>query len=91
MSAASFQKAAAEVKGFEVLPPDTDQLKLYGLFKVASNNNIADAPKPGAFDFKGKYKYNEWKKNVDAGMTAPQAQQQYVKYVDELRPKYEKK
>ena len=28
---------------------------------------------------------------ADKGVTPAQAQQQYVKFVDELRPKYEKK
>ncbi|MCJ1393353.1 hypothetical protein MMC18_006226 [Xylographa bjoerkii] len=98
-TSAAFQKAASDVTKFEAEPPGEDRLKvryhpncqLYALFKIAHGTSFADAKKPGTFDLQGKYKYNAWKEMADKGVTPTQAQQQYVKFVDELRPKYEKK
>jgi len=90
-TSAAFQKAASDVTKFQVEPPGEDRLKLYALFKIANGTSIADAKKPGTFDLQGKYKYNAWKEMADKGVTSAQAEQQYVKFVDELRPKYEKK
>ncbi|MCJ1416431.1 hypothetical protein MMC32_002767 [Xylographa parallela] len=59
--------------------------------KAASNVTKFEVEPPGEDRLKGKYKYNAWKEMADKGVTSAQAQQQYVKFVDELRPKYEKK
>ncbi|MCJ1400894.1 hypothetical protein MMC11_004105 [Xylographa trunciseda] len=88
MAFAAFEKAAVDVKKLTKQPTDEERLKLYGLFKIANDTPIASAKPPGAWDFAGKYKYNAWKKMVDEGVTSAQAQQQYVKFVGELKPKY---
>ncbi|MCJ1283187.1 hypothetical protein MMC26_002514 [Xylographa opegraphella] len=87
-TSAVFEKAAVDVKKLTKQPADDERLKLYGLFKIAHNTSFASAKQPGAFDFQAKYKYNAWKKMVDEGVTSTQAQQQYVKFVEELKPKY---
>ncbi|MCJ1478574.1 hypothetical protein MMC13_007255 [Lambiella insularis] len=87
-SSAAFEKAAVDVKKFSKEPSSDEQLKLYALFKIAHKTNFAEAKAPGTFDMKGKYKYNAWKKMVDEGVTPVQAQQQYVKFVKDLEPKY---
>lgn len=40
------------------------------------------------FDLKAKYKYQAWQKLVDDGVTPEEAQERYVKKVEELKGKY---
>ncbi|KAI1908811.1 acyl-CoA-binding protein (ACBP)/diazepam binding inhibitor (DBI)/endozepine (EP) [Ophidiomyces ophidiicola] len=70
-------------------PSDDELLMLYALFKQGMQDpSFENAPTPGTFDFKGKYKYNEWKKLVDAGVTPEDAQQRYVDLIERLKAKY---
>lgn len=59
-----FEKAAADVKTLKTKPSDEDLLILYGLFKVATVGKV-DTPRPGFVDFKGKAKWDAWKKVED--------------------------
>lgn len=36
----------------------------------------------------GKYKYAEWKKIVDEGVTPEEAQRRYVELIEKLKAKY---
>ncbi|KAL1917874.1 uncharacterized protein VTP21DRAFT_3708 [Calcarisporiella thermophila] len=74
---AAFIKASEDVKKFTSKPTDDELLKLYALFKQAA---------PGMFDFKAKYKWNAW--NDLKGMSKEDAQAEYIKLVEELKPKY---
>ena len=40
------------------------------------------------FDLKAKYKYNAWQKLADDGLSPEEAQERYVKKVEELKGKY---
>ncbi|GKZ19793.1 hypothetical protein AbraIFM66951_010790 [Aspergillus brasiliensis] len=84
----AFETAATEVKNLKSKPSDEEMLQLYALYKVATQSNFAEAPKPSAFDFAGKYKYNAWKKLLDEGVTPEQAQERYIAFVEELKTKY---
>ncbi|KAL4927467.1 acyl-CoA-binding domain-containing protein [Aspergillus undulatus] len=84
----AFESAAADVKNLKAKPNDQELLELYGLYKVGNGEDFAAATKPSAFDFKGKYKYNEWKKRVDEGLTPEKAQEKYIALVEQLKEKY---
>jgi len=83
-----FAKAAENVKNLKGKPSDEDLLTLYGLFKIATGEDIENTeanPKPGMFDLKGKAKRNAWQALVDEdGMTPEVAQERYVAKVNEL-------
>ncbi|KAG5981602.1 hypothetical protein E4U55_002756 [Claviceps digitariae] len=60
-------------------------LELYGLYKVALGKDFSKEPQPGAFSgFAAKYKYQAWKKVVDRGLSAKEAQDEYVAKIDEF-------
>ncbi|KAL8826153.1 MAG: hypothetical protein Q9191_003977 [Dirinaria sp. TL-2023a] len=84
-----FKQATTDSKKLKAKPTDDELLELYALYKVGTQETkFEDAPKPGAFDFKGKYKYNAWKKLVDAKTTPEDAQTKYVELVDKLKGTY---
>ncbi|ORY34311.1 long-chain fatty acid transporter [Naematelia encephala] len=85
---AQFDKAVAIVKA---LPPDgpvkpsqDEQLAFYAHFKQA-NEGDCTGTRPGAFDFKGKYKYDAWKK-----LEGTSKEDAKVKYVELLKSMLEK-
>jgi acyl-CoA-binding protein len=59
----------------------TVQLDLYGLFKQATAGDASGA-RPGMLDMKGRAKWDAWNKHK--GMSAEQAMEAYVAYVDKL-------
>lgn len=77
---ARFDAAIARTK---TLPAQstTVQLDLYGLFKQASAGDVSGA-RPGMFDMRGRAKWDAWDKRK--GMSAEQAMEAYVAYVDKL-------
>ncbi|KAK0511506.1 hypothetical protein JMJ35_006079 [Cladonia borealis] len=85
---AEFEKAVKDSKKLQAKPTDDELLQLYALFKIGTGEDFAAATKPGSFDFKGKYKYNAWKKAVDEGTTPVDAQKQYVDLIKEFKGKY---
>jgi diazepam-binding inhibitor (GABA receptor modulating acyl-CoA-binding protein) len=84
----AFQKAVEDSKKLTSKPENQELLDLYALFKIANSEDFSKATAPGMFDIKGKAKYNAWKKLVDEGKTAEQAQEDYVAKVEELKTKY---
>ncbi|KAL1923755.1 uncharacterized protein VTP21DRAFT_8735 [Calcarisporiella thermophila] len=82
---ATFIKASEDVKKFTSKPTDDELLKLYALFKQGINGDN-DTAAPGMFDFKAKYKWNAW--NDLKRMSKEDAQAEYIKLVEELKPKY---
>ena len=75
-----FEAAIARTK---TLPTQstTVQLDLYGLFKQASSGDVSGA-RPGMFDMRGRAKWDAWEKRK--GLTADQAMQAYISYVEGL-------
>ncbi|KAI1498690.1 putative fatty acid binding protein [Biscogniauxia marginata] len=83
-----FEKAQKESRQLVSKPENDDLLEIYGLFKVGNGEDIEKAAKPGLFDMKGKFKQTAWQKLVDEGVTPEQAQERYVKKVEEMKEKY---
>ena len=78
---AEFERAAAAAKSLPERPDDQTMLRMYALYKQGSAGDVEGA-KPGFFDFVGVAKYEAWEKL--RGMTAEDAQQQYVELVRKL-------
>ncbi|KAK9460310.1 acyl-CoA-binding protein [Lipomyces oligophaga] len=85
MVSAEFEKAADSVQQLPNKPTDDELLKLYGLYKQATVGDNTTT-KPGAFDFKGKYKWNAW--NDLLGLSQEDAEKQYIELVETLVAKY---
>lgn len=81
----SLEDAAELTKKFNTKPSNEDLLKLYGLYKQATEGDN-ESERPGGFDFKAAAKYNAWL-NVK-GKSKEEAENQYIKLVNELATKY---
>ncbi|KAL3418604.1 acyl CoA binding protein [Phlyctema vagabunda] len=84
----AFETAVADSKKLTSKPGNDDLLEIYGLYKVATGEDISKAEAPGTFDLKGKAKKKAWQKVVDEGLTVEQAQERYVAKVEEMKTKY---
>lgn len=81
MSPNTLEEAVALTKKFTEKPSNEDLLKLYGLYKQATEgDNVSE--RPGGFDFKAAAKYNAWM-NMK-GKSKEEAAGQYVQLVDQL-------
>jgi diazepam-binding inhibitor (GABA receptor modulator, acyl-CoA-binding protein) len=80
----AFEKAKDDVTKLPSAPDNNTKLKLYGLFKQATEGDVT-GEKPGMFDFVGGAKYEAW--NQLKGTSKEQAQQQYIALVEELKAK----
>jgi acyl-CoA-binding protein len=77
---ARFEKAAEAV---QALRPDSNtKLKLYGLFKQATQGDVP-GERPGGFDFVGQAKYDAW--SAVKGTSKAAAMQEYVDLVKSLQ------
>ncbi|KAK9477268.1 acyl-CoA-binding protein [Lipomyces japonicus] len=85
MVSETFTKAADSVQQLKVKPSDDELLQLYGLYKQATVGDNTTA-KPGVFDLKGKYKWAAWDKLN--GKSQDEAEQEYIKFAEELIAKY---
>jgi diazepam-binding inhibitor (GABA receptor modulating acyl-CoA-binding protein) len=81
---AHFEKAADEVMELPQRPDDKTLLKLYGLYKQATEGNLK-GKRPGFTDVKGRAKYDAWARF--RGKSAEWAMGEYVKLVTELQSK----
>ncbi len=79
---AEFEQAQVDVKQLDRRPGNDVLLRLYALYKQGTHGD-ADGKRPGVFDMVGRAKYDAWK--ALAGTSQPDAQQQYVALVQELR------
>lgn len=76
-----FEKASVDVQSLSERPSNDILLKLYALFKQATEGDVA-GQRPGGFDFKGAAKYDAW---ADIkGMPGEDAMKEYVKLVRSL-------
>lgn len=76
-----FTSAQAKVKTLTSRPSNEDLLKLYALFKQATDGDNA-TKKPGMFDIKEQFKWNAWNDLKGTGKDA--AMQQYIDLVESL-------
>jgi diazepam-binding inhibitor (GABA receptor modulator, acyl-CoA-binding protein) len=79
---AQFEKAQADVKKLDDDPGNAAKLKLYALFKQATSGDV-DGKRPGMMDMVGRAKWDAW--NEVKGMSADDAMQAYIDYVEELK------
>jgi len=83
----TFETAVADSKKLTSKPSNDELLELYGLYKVATGEDITKADKPGMFDLKGKAKNKAWQSKVDEGLTSDEAKEKYVAFVESLKAK----
>jgi len=79
---AQFDKAAADVMELPKRPDDQTLLKLYGLYKQATEGNLK-GKRPGFTDVKSRAKYDAWARL--RGKSQDWAMGEYVKLVEKLQ------
>ncbi|MBN9298326.1 MAG: acyl-CoA-binding protein [Filimonas sp.] len=80
---AQFEAAVAGSKQLAEKPSNEVLLKLYSLYKQATEgDNVSDGP-ANPFDFVGKAKHDAWESLK--GTSKDSAMEQYVKLVNELK------
>ena len=77
-----FEIAAEEVMELPQRPDDKTLLRLYGLYKQATEGNIK-GKRPGFTDVKGRAKYDAWSRL--RGKSTDWAMQEYVRLVKKLQ------
>ena len=79
---AAFEKAVKESKELPEKPDNQTLLKIYGLYKQASEGDNA-GKRPGFTDMVGRMKFDAWAGLK--GKTAGEAQQEYVDLIESLK------
>lgn len=85
MEITNLENAAALTKKFTSRPSNEELLKLYGLYKQATEGDN-ETERPGGFDFKAAAKYNAWLNFK--GKSKHEATEEYISLVEELSSKY---
>ncbi len=76
-----FEAAVANSKNLTERPSNENLLKLYGLYKQATEGDVT-GDRPGGFDFKAIAKYDAWKE--EKGKAKEDAQQAYIDLIKSL-------
>ena len=77
-----FDAAAKDAKNLKTRPSDDDLLRLYALYKQATDGD-ASGDRPGAFDFVNRAKYDAWARLK--GTDTDKAMKSYVDTVARLK------
>lgn len=85
MKPTTLEEAVAFTQKFTTRPSNEELLKLYGLYKQATEGDN-EGERPGGFDFKAAAKYNSWLSLK--GKSKSEATEQYLELVEELTKKY---
>lgn len=81
-----FESAVANSKNLKEKPDNETLLKIYSLYKQATEGDCTAAHAPeNPFDFVAKFKYEAWNKLM--GISSSDAMQQYVNLIAELQAK----
>ncbi len=78
----AFEAAVAESKTLPQRPDNPTLLKIYALYKQATQGDVA-GERPGFTDVVGRAKWDAW--NKLKGQAADAAQQQYIDLIETLR------
>ncbi|HJV20734.1 MAG TPA: acyl-CoA-binding protein [Sediminibacterium sp.] len=78
-----FQQAVANSKTLSEKPDNETLLKLYSLFKQATEGDNNESGPSNAFDFVAKFKHEAWTKLK--GLSKEEAMQQYIDLVTKLK------
>ena len=76
-----FEAAVAESRALTQRPDNATLLRLYGLYKQATQGDNSDK-KPGFADLVGHAKWEAW--DAVKGVSAEQAMQQYIAQIESL-------
>jgi len=79
---AQFDKAVAESKKLPEKPDNATLLKIYALYKQASEGDV-EGKRPGMTDFVGRAKYDAWA--AVKGKAKNDAMQDYVDLIESLK------
>ena len=79
----TFEAAVAQSKQLSSRPDNETLLKLYSLYKQATDGNSPDDGPSNPFDIIGKAKHNAWKKLQ--GLASEDAMQQYIDLYNQLK------
>lgn len=85
MKPTSLDEAMALTKKFTTKPSNEELLKLYGLYKQATEGDN-ETERPMGFDFKAAAKYNSWL--AFKGKSKAEATENYLELVEKLAEKY---
>jgi diazepam-binding inhibitor (GABA receptor modulator, acyl-CoA-binding protein) len=77
-----FQQAAQEAQRLPQKPDNTTLLKLYALYKQATQGDVS-GKRPGMMDMVGRAKYDAW--SSIQGATQEDAMQAYIDLVKRLK------
>lgn len=77
-----FDAAAKDAKNLKTRPSDDDLLRLYALYKQATDGDVS-GDRPGAFDFVNRAKYDAWARLK--GTETDKAMKSYVDTVARLK------
>ena len=80
--ATRFEQALADSKKLTERPDNATLLKLYALFKQATDGDV-DGKRPGFTDMVGRAKWDAW--NEQKGKPAKAAMQEYVDLIESLK------
>lgn len=80
---ALFQQAVAASKTLTEKPSNEILLKLYSLYKQATEGDVNSDPPSNPFDFVNKAKHEAW--SALRGKTKESAMQEYVELVEKLK------
>lgn len=78
-----FEQAAVNSKTLSEKPDNETLLKLYSLYKQASEGDTLEDGPANAFDFVAKFKHEAWAKLK--GVSKEDAMQQYIDLVAKLK------
>lgn len=85
MKPTTLEEAIELTQKFTSKPSNEELLKLYGLYKQATEGDN-ETERPGGFDFKAAAKYNSWL--TYKGKSKAEATELYLELVDQLSEKY---
>lgn len=81
---ARFEAAVANSKTLSARPDNATLLKLYALYKQASDGDV-EGKRPGFTDMVGRAKYDAWA--GIKGTSSEEAMNQYIALIDSLKAK----
>jgi diazepam-binding inhibitor (GABA receptor modulating acyl-CoA-binding protein) len=85
MTISTLEEAVARTQQFTTRPSNEELLRLYGLYKQATEGDNEEE-RPGGFDFKAAAKYNAWL--LLKGKSKEDATQAYIDLVSQLSANY---
>ena len=80
--AEQFAQAQVDSKNLPERPDNMTMLKIYALFKQASQGNV-EGERPGMSDFVARAKFDAWSELK--GTSKDNAMQQYIDLIDDLK------